>query len=258
MTSFRHLKGGPVTPSLYRAINRRVGRAQMDWNMIADRDRILVGLSGGKDSLSLLWILKERLRRAPVGYEILAGHVDPGFPGGSSQRLAAWCAGEGFSLTVEHTQDGPEAHGEENLENPCFLCSRRRKQRLFQMADRLGCNKVALGHHKDDLIESLFLSMCYAGEMATMRPRQDFFGGRMTIIRPLAYVDEEQLVRFSRALAFPAFPSGCPSDGITKRSEIKDLLTRLYAGNRKIKGNLFRSMSRVRTDYLLTRPDDAS
>ncbi|MBU2490625.1 MAG: tRNA 2-thiocytidine(32) synthetase TtcA [Proteobacteria bacterium] len=258
MTRFRQLRGSPLSPSLYRAINRKVGRAQVEWDMISKGDRILVGVSGGKDSLSLLWIMRERLQRIPIPHELVAGHVNPGFPGGSSDRLAEWYRDQGFHLEVLHTQDGPLAHSEANRENPCFLCSRRRKKHLFEMADRLGCNKVALGHHKDDLIESLLLSMCYAGEMVTMRPKQEFFGGRMTIIRPLAYVDEEHLVRFARVLGFPKFPSGCPSDGKSKRSEIKDLLAKLYAGNRKIKGNLFRSMSRVRTEFLLTRSDGAS
>ncbi|MBW1989601.1 MAG: tRNA 2-thiocytidine(32) synthetase TtcA [Deltaproteobacteria bacterium] len=253
MTRFRNLRGGPLSPGLYRAINRKVGSAQREWDMIAGGDRILCAVSGGKDSLGLLWILNERRKRVPIRYELFAGHIDPGFPGGSSDKLAAFCRKQGFSLEVEHTTDGPAAHKEENKENPCFYCSRMRKKRLFEMAQRLGCNKIALGHHKDDLIESLFLSMCYAGEMATMRPKQDFFGGEISVIRPLAYVDEADLVRFSKALEFPEFPTGCPTDGKSKRSEVKEVLSVLYARNKKIKGNLFRSMSRVRREYLLDR-----
>jgi tRNA 2-thiocytidine biosynthesis protein TtcA len=126
-----------------------------------------------------------------------------------------------------------------------------RRKRLFEIADRLGCTKLALGHNKDDIIETLFLNICYAGEISTMVPRQEFFGGRFTVIRPLAMVEEKHIHRFAQAREFPRFSNPCPSAGNTKRSEIRAMLEGLYRTNRKIKGNIYRSMSHVRPEYLL-------
>ncbi|MCK4469497.1 MAG: tRNA 2-thiocytidine(32) synthetase TtcA, partial [Desulfobacterales bacterium] len=179
--------------------------------MISDGDRILVGLSGGKDSLALLTILKERQHRIPIKYELFAVCVDPGFEGGFSESLADYCDGNGFKLIVEYTDYGILAHSSTNRENPCFLCSRLRRKRLFEIADELGCNKLALGHNKDNIIETLFLNMCYSGEISTMVPSQSFFQGRFTVIRPLAFADEDIISRFAAEKGFPAFVNPCPS-----------------------------------------------
>jgi tRNA 2-thiocytidine biosynthesis protein TtcA len=219
--------------------------------MIADGDRIAVGLSGGKDSMTMLWALAERRKRVPVDYALLPIYVDPGFTGGFAENLADACRQMGFDLHVDRSDHGLVAHSEANRENPCFLCSRMRRKRLFQIADDLGCGKLALGHNKDDVIETLFMNICYAGEISTMVPRQEFFNGRFTVIRPLAMVEENSIRRFARAQDFPRFSNPCPSAGNTKRSEIKAMLQTLYRGNRKIKGNIYRSMSHVKPEYLL-------
>ena len=211
----------------------------------------MVGLSGGKDSLALITILKERQHRIPIKYELFAVCVDPGFEGGFSESLADYCDGNGFKLIVEYTDYGILAHSSTNRENPCFLCSRLRRKRLFEIADELGCNKLALGHNKDNIIETLFLNMCYSGEISTMVPSQSFFQGRFTVIRPLAFADEDIISRFAAEKGFPAFVNPCPSAKVSKRQEIKTLLRQLYASNKKIKGNIFRAMSHVNTDYLL-------
>jgi len=219
--------------------------------MIADGDRILVGLSGGKDSFTLLWMLMERLERIPINYELAAAYIDPGFEGGFSEPLAEYWNKAGVQLKIEHTDYGILAHSPQNRENPCFLCARLRRKRLFEIADELGCNKLALGHHKEDIIETLFMNICYAGEISTMMPAQSFFQGRFTLIRPLAFVDEDVVRRFAGEKGCPDFINPCPSAKVSKRQEIKGLLQRLYRSNRKIKGNIFRAMSHVKTDYLL-------
>lgn len=235
----------------YKALNSLVGKAIHRYGMIADGDRIAVGLSGGKDSMTLLWALAERRKRVPVDYTLLPIYVDPGFPGGFAESLSMACRQMGFDLHVDHSNHGPMAHSEANRENPCFLCSRMRRKRLFQIADNLGCRKLALGHNKDDLIETLFMNICYAGEISTMVPHQEFFNGRFTVIRPLAMVDENSILRFARTQDFPRFANPCPSAGNTKRSEIKGMLQTLYRSNRKIKGNIYRAMSHVKPEYLL-------
>ena len=219
--------------------------------MLWDGDRIVVGLSGGADSLTMMWMLKERLQRIPLNFELFAVYIDPGFAGGFSESLQRYSAVAGFSLRVEETDYGILGHSSINRENPCFLCARLRRKRLFEIAAELKCNKLALGHNKDDIIETLFLNICYAGEISSMVPSQTMFEGRFSVIRPLAHADEKLIRAFAREQDFPVFENPCPSAGHTKRQEIKLMLNRLYRSNPKIKGNIFRAMSRVKTDYLL-------
>jgi tRNA 2-thiocytidine biosynthesis protein TtcA len=235
----------------YKALNRAAGKAMHRYNMISEGDRIAVGLSGGKDSLAMMWTLKERQRRIPVNYELFAVYIDPGFKGGFSRQLEKYCRKAGFNLRIDHTDHGVLAHSIENRENPCFLCSRLRRKRLFEITEELGCNKLALGHNKDDIIETLFLNMCYAGEISTMVPSQPFFQGRFKIIRPMAFVDENTIKRFIFEEKLPVFVNPCPSIKTSKRQEIKALLERLYSSNKKIKGNIFHAMSHIKTEYML-------
>jgi len=228
-----------------------MGKALIHYHMIAEGDRIAVGVSGGKDSWSLLWLLSELRERAPVQYKLYPIYIDPGFENGPIEIIADQGRALGFDVHIERTDHGLVAHSELNRENPCFLCSRLRRKRLFEIAKDLGCAKLALAHNKDDIIETMFLNMCYAGEISTMKPYQPFFNGQLTVIRPLAYVDEDSLRRFAAQMQWPIKANPCPSAGSTKRAEIKAMLQRLYARNRKIKGNIFRAMRHVKPEYLL-------
>jgi tRNA 2-thiocytidine biosynthesis protein TtcA len=241
----------PVSNSKYKTLNRNIGRALHRYDMLQDGDRIVIGLSGGADSMVMMWMLAERLPRIPLSYELFPVYIDPGFEGSCSESLKAWSAAVGFNLRVEYTDYGILGHSSSNRENPCFLCSRLRRRRLFEIADEMGCNKLALGHNKDDIIETLFLNIFFAGVICTMVPSQAFFKGRFTIIRPLAYAEEELIRVFAREQCFPEFVNPCPSADNSKRREIKNILKKLYSNNNKIKGNIFRAMSRVKTDYLL-------
>jgi tRNA 2-thiocytidine biosynthesis protein TtcA len=239
------------TSKNYRIINQDVGKALHHYGMIEDKDRILVGVSGGKDSLTMLWVLHERLARIPVDYELFPVYVDPGFEGGFAVPLVEWCAGMGYDLIVEKTDFGPYAHSEKNLENPCFLCSRWRRRRMFELARDMGCGKIALGHHKDDIIETLFINMCHTGTMGTMMPAQPMFDGLFSIIRPLSFVDENRIARFAAEQNFPEFNNPCPSNDNSRRKDIKSFLNRLYDGDKKIRDNIFRSLSHVNMEYML-------
>jgi tRNA 2-thiocytidine biosynthesis protein TtcA len=219
--------------------------------MISDGDRVLVGLSGGIDSLTLMWTLSERLKRIRVKYELYAVYIDPGFECGIGEQLTDYCKSAGYRFTVEYTDFGVKAHSEENRENPCFLCAWERRKRLFSIAETLGCSKVALGHNKDDIIETLFMNICYAGDISTMVPAQTFFNGKFTLIRPLAYVEKDTIRQFAIEQGFPEFTNPCPSATNSKRQYIKGMLGQLYQSNNKIKGNIFRSLSHVKKDYLL-------
>ncbi|SCY41154.1 ATP-binding protein [Desulfoluna spongiiphila] len=237
---------------IYQRINRAMGKAIHQYDMIEDGDRIALGLSGGKDSLTLLTFLVERLRRVPVTYSIHPVYIDPGFDGGFADELAAHCRDLGLTLTCEHTNHGPEAHKDTQSANPCFICSRLRRKRLFELTSELGCRTLALGHNKDDVIETLLINMFYSGQISTMMPNQSMFGGEVTVIRPLYLAEESDIVRFASEQGLPVYSNPCPSAAVSKRREIKDLLESLSKANPHVKGNLFRSLSQVRLDYLLT------
>jgi tRNA 2-thiocytidine biosynthesis protein TtcA len=241
----------PNCSTKYRALNRAVGKAAHRYDLLQNGDRILVAISGGADSLMMMWMLAERLQRIPINFELFPVHIDPGFAGGFSKALEAISADAGYRLRVEYTDYGVQGHSAINRENPCFLCARLRRKRLFEIAAEAGCNKLALGHNKDDIIETLFLNMCYAGEISTMVPCQTMFKGMFRIIRPLAFADGQLIRDFARELGFPEFVNPCPSAGKSKRQEIKKMLKQLYNSNPKIKGNIFKAMSRVKNAYLL-------
>jgi tRNA 2-thiocytidine biosynthesis protein TtcA len=220
--------------------------------MIEDGDNILIGLSGGKDSMTLLYVLNERLKRIPIKYKLYPVYIDPGFDNSYADNLFRYCSDYGYNLVYEITDHGPSAHQEGNYKNPCFLCSRRRRQRLFEIADELGCTKLALGHNKDDIIETLFINMFYSGHISTMIPNRSMFQGRFRVIRPLSFVEEKEIIKFSNQINLPIFKNSCPSSNNSKRNEIKELLTKIYCLSPNIKGNIFNSMSQVREEYLLT------
>jgi tRNA 2-thiocytidine biosynthesis protein TtcA len=233
-----------------KEIRRLVGKAIHSHQMIRDGDRLLVAVSGGKDSLSLLWLLRERLKRIPIRYSVTAVHVDPGFGTDSAGQMAAFFSSHGFEYRVIRTGIGPQAHGPANRENPCFLCARMRRKILFEVAGEIGCNRIALGHHKDDMIETFFLNVLYGASISTMLPVQEFFKGAVTAIRPLYLVDEDLISRYAKEMGWRQIELGCPSAGTSKREQIRQMLHGLYRSNKKIKGNIFHALQNVNPDYL--------
>ncbi|MCP3926843.1 MAG: tRNA 2-thiocytidine(32) synthetase TtcA [Desulfobacterales bacterium] len=237
----------------YKKIRRNLGKAINDFSLISDGDKIVVGISGGKDSFTLLNLLVDMLAVVPINYKLFPVYIDPGFENSFASELKNCCKKIGLNLKVVSSDIGIYAHSDKNTENPCFLCSRLRRKRLFEIADELGCYKIALGHNKDDIIETLFLNMFYSGRIYTMKPSQDFFNGTINIIRPLSYVDEDLIIKYSTQSDFPIFKNPCPSAGKTKRSDVKVFLNELYKTNPNIKGSIFKSLSSVKLDYLLIK-----
>lgn len=244
-------------------ISTRIGRAIADYNLIEDKDRILVAVSGGKDSLSLLKLLRERQKWAPVKYELIAIHVesdalcDKGF----SKKLKKIFEETGVRYRFEKIKiadkgkkgrigdEKGKKKGEEKGTS-CFWCSWNRRKALFLAADRLKCNKIALGHHKDDIIETLLLNIFYHGEFAAMNPRQELFGGKIVIIRPLCYVEEENTRRFAKESGFPSQTCRCPNSESSKRRLMKNMIGRLEKDCSFVKTNIFKSISRVKEEYI--------
>jgi len=228
-----------------------MGKAVHTRDMISDGDHVLVAVSGGKDSMTLLWQLRERLKRVPIRYRITAVHVNPGFSPLSSEVLKGFFESNHFDYRIIESDIGPKAHGPENRENPCFLCSRLRRKIIFELANDLGCRKIAFGHHKDDLIETFFINLLYGASISTMLPVQDFFKGKVKIIRPLYLVDEETISEYCKKMEWPVVDLKCPSAGNSRREEIKRMLSLLYASSEKTKGNIFHALQNVRQEYLL-------
>jgi tRNA 2-thiocytidine biosynthesis protein TtcA len=236
--------------SLEQEVRKLFGKAIHHYGLIENKDRITVAVSGGKDSMLLLWLLRERLQRVPISYELTAVHVDPGFDSVSADQLESYFVREGFRYEIIRTDFGTRAHGPENRENPCFLCARLRRSALFKKTRELDCRKIAFGHNQDDLIETFFINVCYGAQVAGMVPRQEFFGGEIIAIRPLALLPAPTILRMCKRLEIPILPSTCPSACNNQREEIRNLLYGLYKKNPKVRGNIFHAMSNVNAEYL--------
>lgn len=255
------LRPGGAAPSpgaadrLSRLLMRKLGQAVSDFSMIAEGDRIMVCVSGGKDSYALLDLLLRLRERAPIAFELIAVNVDQGWPGYRTDLIAAHLAGLGVPHRMVMADDIAQVV-EANVpagKTPCSLCSRLRRGLLYNLAQELGCTKIALGHHADDLIETLVLNMFYSGKLASMPAVLHADDGRNTVIRPLCYVPEELLVELAAERRFPVVSCGCPSCGLPeqKRQVIKELLRQLEERDPGIKQNMLASLRNVKTSHLL-------
>ena len=242
-------RGKQHFPYQVRRVFRRVGKAIDQFQMMEDGDRIAVGVSG-VDSLCLLWILRERLKWIPVSYRLKAVHVDLGFDETTSRTIEEYLQREGYDYRVIKTDFGIKAHSPANRENPCFLCSRERRRTLFSFVHDSNYNKLALGHHLEDINATFFLNILYSGSLSTMLPCQELFEGRLTIIRPLALIYKEQLQRLADFLALPTVENPCPSSKNSQRKEVSDFLNHFYKKDRRIRYNVFKSMRNSHREYL--------
>jgi len=242
---------------LHLHLRKRLEKAILKHGMLKEGDRVLVGVSGGADSLTLIKLLTGPLLFTPQPEFIIAVHVDLGFQGGDenpTQILESYFQKEGYNYRIEKTKIGPLAHSDYNRKaSPCFICSRLRRKKLFELAKEYGCTKLALAHHKDDLIETFLLNIFFAREISTMIPCQTFFKGEFNLIRPLAYTEENLLKRFAKEAQLPVLKSNCPTAGNSKRQYIKDLLKKLEIDNRGLKENIFKAMKHVKPNYLLQK-----
>lgn len=247
-----------ATVRLSREVNRRIGRAMHDYAMLADGDRILVAVSGGIDSLVLAWLLAEWRKKAPISYELAAVHVDmdagPDSPGPAADQVRHLINGLGLPLHIlpacwrpdpAETGQGSTGH------DLCFQCARSRRTQLFAHARENSYHTIAFGHHRDDIIETFLLNLTCAGNISTMLPRQDLFSGRLTLIRPLAYLDKEEIETIGQQLGFVPVRSNCPLREQTKRRDMHRLATQIYQQVPGAKEHIFAALGNVRGQYLL-------
>jgi len=221
-------------------IRRYVGKAINDFKLIDPNEEILVGISG-KDSIAMYLALKERLSHIPITYKLHPVHVDLGFDGDYTNQFLRVTKQHGIDCHVIRTQIGIIAHSSINRENPCFLCAWNRRKILFEEAESRGIKKIALGHNRDDAIATFLMNLFYAGKISPLYPKQVFFGGRITIIRPFYMIPEEHISRFvkRRGLNLPESP--CPTSKKSKRKQINELLKLFSITNEKVRGNIFRA-----------------
>jgi tRNA 2-thiocytidine biosynthesis protein TtcA len=225
--------------------------AVMDYEMISVGDRVLVGVSGGMDSMALLSLLGTSMVHIP-SFSILAVHIDPGFDkqGIGVEILSRWLKEGGHDFVVDRSDIGPLAHSDFNRKNPCFLCSRLRRKRIFEIAEQHGCNKIAFAHHRDDIIETLMINLFYGREISAMVPDQPVFEGRLHIIRPLAYLRETLVKKYAAEQGFPVIENLCPTSPVSRRRYIKEMLDRLEADNPEIRDNIWKAMGHLKPDYI--------
>jgi tRNA 2-thiocytidine biosynthesis protein TtcA len=240
---------------LERRLLRRVGEAIADFDLVADGDRILVAVSGGKDSTTLLHLLLRLQERAPVRFDLVAVNLDQGQPGYPAHVVE----GHLRSLGVPYRMIRRDTYAVVKKLVPegkttCSVCSRLRRGVLYGTAQELGCNKIALGHHRDDLVETLLLSALYSGALRSMPPRLRAADGRNVVIRPLCYAPEEEIAEFAAAMRFPVVPCDlCGSQPNLRRKRVKALLAELSAEHPAVKGNLLHALARVVPSHLLDR-----
>lgn len=230
-------------------VSKKTGKAITDFDMIQDGDRIAVAVSGGKDSLSLMHVLRHRQRVSPVRFEFTAVHIDFEFKDFNAQVLADYLEEQGFSYCIEKVDS---LKGERYEDIDCFLWSRNRRKALFQLADREGFTKIAFGHHLDDIAETIVLNQFYRGEIGAMKPLVELFDGKIVIIRPLAYVRERDMVQLSEELHIDGMgQSKCANDDTSHRMLIKKMLKDFEKNNSMVVTNIFRSLQNIKTDYLI-------
>jgi tRNA 2-thiocytidine biosynthesis protein TtcA len=240
---------------LERRLLRRVGEAIADFALVEDGDRILVAVSGGKDSATLLHLLVRLRERAPVRFDLLAVNLDQGQPGYPAHVVEDHLRAVGvpYRMIRRDTYSVVRRLVPEG-KTTCPVCSRLRRGVLYGAAEELGCNKIALGHHRDDLVETLLLSALYSGALRSMPPRLRAADGRNVVIRPLCYAPEEEIAEFAEAMRFPVVPCDlCGSQPNLRRKRVKALLGELSAEHPAVKGNLLHALGRVVPSHLLDR-----
>jgi tRNA 2-thiocytidine biosynthesis protein TtcA len=234
---------------------RKVGRAISDFNLIEEGDRVMVGLSGGKDSWALMQILDRLRQRAPIQFSLVAVNVDSGYANFRHDLVTQACAERGWECRIEHTTIGAVMDDLlDDGDTPCSLCARLRRGVLYRLAQEMGATKIALGHHMDDFVETVLLNLFFQGALKAMPARLASHGG-MVVIRPLVYVAEAEARAYAQESGLPIIGCCCPACGdlSLKRQRIKRMLAEFEIEHPEIKNSMIKALSNVAPGHLLDR-----
>lgn len=237
-------------------IAKRTAKAVLDYQMIEDGDRVMVGLSGGKDSWALMQVLDVLRRRAPVTFSLVAVNVDSGYEGFQHAQVAEACASRGWEFHHVRTSIGEIIDDKlEADDTPCSLCARLRRGVLYRVAAGLGATKIALGHHADDFIETLLINVFFAGALKAMPAKLVSDDGRHVVIRPLVYVSEADARAYAKESGLPIIGCCCPACGdlSLQRQRVKRLLMELEREHPGVKSSLLKAIGNVAPRHLLDR-----
>jgi tRNA 2-thiocytidine biosynthesis protein TtcA len=245
----------PSGELLEQKLTRGMSQAITDFAMLEEGDRVLVAVSGGKDSYTMLHLLRLLQRRAPIDFDLRVVNVDQGHPGYPGHVLRDYMAREGHDFTmIEEDTYSIVTEKIPSGKTYCSLCSRLRRGILYRVAREMGCNKIALGHHLDDVLQTLFLNLFFAGQLAAMPPRLVADEGRIVVVRPLAYCLEEDVSRFAALAEFPILPCDlCGSQEQLQRKEVGRMLDRFEADRPGTKRIMLAALRNVRPTHLLDR-----
>ncbi|HEX2341400.1 MAG TPA: tRNA 2-thiocytidine(32) synthetase TtcA [Vicinamibacterales bacterium] len=237
-------------------VAKKVAKAIGDYKLIEDGDRIMVGLSGGKDSWALMQVLHVLQRRAPISFTVIAVTVDSGYEGYRRDLIESACAERGWDVVVEQTSIGDVM--DDILEDgatPCSLCARLRRGVLYRLADEVGATKIALGHHADDVIETLVMNLFFAGSLKAMPARLVSDNARHIVIRPLVYVSESEARQYTNESGLPIVGCCCPACGDLglQRQRVKRLIAELEVEHPDIKNSMLRAAANLQPRHLLDR-----
>lgn len=241
--------------TLERKLTRAVGRAIGDFRLIEEGDRVLVAVSGGKDSYTLLHVLRLLQKKAGVRFELKVVNVDQGHPGYPGHLLRAYMAREGYDFTM--VEEDTYSIVTEKIpagKTFCSLCSRLRRGILYRLAKEWGCTKIALGHHRDDVLQTFMLNLLFAGQLGAMPPKLAADDGENVVIRPLVYCAEEDIIPFSTAMQFPILPCDlCGSQENLQRKIVGRMLDDLERDRPGTKNIMLTALTNVRPSQLLDR-----
>ena len=229
-------------------LSKKVGKAIADYSMLKDKDRILVGISGGKDSLACLDVLSRRRSFVPIDYTLVAVCINEALSKSYLAKLKKYMDKEGYEFHVIKSDISLRKNKKGDFD--CFWCAWNRRKALFNAAEKFHCKKIALGHNKDDIAQTLLMNIFFAGEISIMSPMQEMFKGRLHIIRPMAYVEEKDLARYAKINHLPVCQAKCPNASKNNRQLMKKIIKSVEKVFPNVKSNILGSTKRIRKDYL--------
>lgn len=229
----------------------RCGKLMQQTAMIRPGARIGIALSGGVDSWVMTMVLLLRQRIVPFDFEVMILHVNPGFAPQNHSPLLSWLEENGVASHIETSCIGPKAHQPGNTKSACFICSWERRKILFNLCHKYNLSHLAFGHNSDDLTATFFMNLTQNGRVDGLSPRESFFKGDLTVIRPLLMVEKKYIRGAARKWDLPVWENPCPSAATSRRARVEETLALLYAKNRIYRKNITNALKRWQLDLIL-------